>query len=373
MNPEIYKLTITMNAKTNKSKSILRRFIRELVMYVVITAVSGYLFGSLYVTINSWEAYRISLFIATIFYVVMRLLPGLAAPWIIQKLLLEKFERSFKTTVIEILIFSLSGLLGTLIVLTILSEITAMNFLGSGRIIYIQLFIGLGITLLIVASIYAVIFYREMMRKVIEAQQARELATQAELKALRAQINPHFLFNTLNSISSLIAVEPEKADRVTQKLADIFRYVLIASEKESVTLEEELRFIHNYLEIEKIRFGDRLVIQTSIQPETTALTVPSLILQPIVENALKHGIGRKIGGGTLSLGSKAVQDTLIITIMDDGDGFTGNNQINDGLGIGLSNVNQRLKKTYGEPYGLSIDSQPSQGVTVTLRLPCNKL
>ena len=361
-----------MNAKTFQPNPILRRFIRELIMYVVITAVSAYLIGSLYATINSWEAYRISFFIATVFYVIMRLLPGLAAPWIIQKLLLERFERSFKTTVIEILIFSLSGLLGTLIVLTILSGITNMNFLGSGRVIYVQLFIGLGITLLIVASIYAVIFYREMMKKVIEAQQARELATQAELKALRAQINPHFLFNTLNSISSLIPVEPEKADRVTQKLADIFRYVLIASEKESVTLEEELRFIHNYLEIEKIRFGDRLVIQTSIQPETAALTVPSLILQPIVENALKHGISRKVGGGTLTIRSKEDQDSLIITIEDDGDGFSGNDKNTGGLGIGLSNVDQRLKKTYGEQYGINIDHQPSQGAKVTLRLPCKK-
>lgn len=358
-----------MTEKKSKRHSITKCIIRELIMFTVITTVSGYLFGSLYITIKSWETYRTSLYIASVFYVVMRLLPGLAAPWIIQKLLLKKFERSFKTIVIEILIFALSGLLGTWIVLVILSAVTHINFIGSGRTVYIQLFIGLGTTLMIIASIYAVVFYREMINKMMEAQQARELAVQAELKALRAQVNPHFLFNTLNSISSLIPVEPEKADRVTQKLADVFRYTLVASEKETVTLNEELQFISNYLEIEKIRFEERLTVETRVSPEAMPMNVPSLILQPIVENALKHGIGRNLTGGILTIAATIRDGVLQLIVRDNGDGFTVTDETKTGLGIGLANVDQRLKKMYGNGFGLSVAQAIPKGAEVILTLP----
>ncbi len=362
-----------MTEKNLKRHSITKCIIRELIMFTVITTVSGYLFGSLYITINSWETYRTSLYIASVFYVVMRLLPGFAAPWIIQKLLLKRLERSFKTIVIEILIFSLSGLLGTWIVLVILSETTPMNFLGSGQAVYVQLFIGVAVTLMIVASIYAVVFYREMMKKMIETQEARELAIQAELKALRAQVNPHFLFNTLNSISSLIPVEPEKADRITQKLADVFRYTLVASEKETVTLNEELQFISNYLEIEKIRFEERLTVETQVSPEAMPMNVPSLILQPIVENALKHGIGRNLNGGILTIAATIRDGVLQLIVRDNGDGFMVTDATKTGLGIGLAHVEQRLKKMYGNGYGLRIASAEPKGAEVILNLPARTM
>ncbi len=353
-------------------KTIIKRILRELLMFLITTAASAYIFGSLYVRIDNWETYRRSLMIATVFYVVMRLLPGFAAPWIIKTLLLKRFKRSLKITFVEILIYALSGVIATYLVLIIVSGITNLDMLGSARAVYVQLFIGLIMTLLITASIYAVVFYREMMKKVIEAQQARELAVQSEVKALRAQINPHFLFNTLNSISSLIPSEPDKADRVTQKLADIFRYALVASEKEFVTLEEEFRFINNYLEIEKIRFEERLKIEMLIQPDTLTVTVPSLILQPIVENALKHGISKNIHGGTLTLHSEIINAVLQLTVIDDGAGFDSNRTDSDGLGIGLRNVDQRLKKIYGPDYGLHIASGSAKGAQVILTLPCKR-
>ncbi|MBX7151476.1 histidine kinase [bacterium] len=349
-------------------KSFERRLFHEILMYLGISSASAFIFGSLYISNWTWKSYQFSFLVATVFYIVMRLLPGYAAPKIVSKIVPAGFKRSVKTVAIELGVFAMSGLLGTYIVLTIMTLISGKNFLGSARLVYTQLFIGLIITLLVSTSIYATIFYREMIHKMSEVQQAKELAIQSELKALRAQINPHFLFNTLNSISALIAVDPKKADRVTQKLADIFRYVLIASEKEEVTLEEELRFIENYLEIERVRFEDLLKIEKHITEESLTLFVPSLILQPIVENALKHGISKNINGGTLTLRSSLENGFLIVSVADDGDGFE-REEKSDGLGIGLANVDQRLKKTYGQQFGVQIESDLPKGVNVRLTLP----
>lgn len=348
-----------------------RRALRELLMYFGITSAAAFVFGSLYISNWTWQSYQFSFLVATVFYVVMRLLPGYAAPWILSKIIPRTFKRSVKTVAIEMGVFAISGVLGTYIVLTIMTLISGKNFLGSARLVYTQLFIGLIVTLLVSTSIYATIFYREMIRKMNEAQQAKELAVQSELKALRAQINPHFLFNTLNSISALIAVDPKKADRVTQKLADIFRYVLIASEKEQVTLEEELSFIENYLEIERVRFDEILKIEKNIAGDTLSIPVPSLILQPIVENALKHGIGKNIQGGTLKLESFLENGFLVVCVTDDGEGF-GRTGKSEGLGIGLSNVDQRLKKTYGEQFGVHIESCIPKGVSVQLTFPAKQ-
>lgn len=349
-----------------------KRVTIELLMYLGISTVGAFIFGNLYISNWTWEAYQFSFLVATVFYFVMRLLPGRLAPWIVTKIILRKFQRSAKTIMIELGVYAISGLAGTYIVLMIMTLISGKDFLGSARLVYTQLFVGLIVTLLVSTGIYATVFYREMKRKTDEARQAHELAVQSELKALRAQINPHFLFNTLNTISALIAVDPKKADRVTQKLADIFRYVLIASEKEQVTLEEELQFIDNYLEIERVRFEDILKIEKNISPDTLALSVPSLILQPIVENALKHGIGKNIKGGTIKIESFLAHEFLILSVTDDGDGFDGYSEQSDGLGMGMINVNQRLKKTYGDRFGVHFESAIPKGVSVRLTLPSKR-
>src|SRR5262249_46522754 len=138
----------------------------------------------------------------------------------------------------------------------------------------------------------------EMRERELREARLRQLLAEANLKALRAQLNPHFLFNTLNTILDLIGSEPEKAETMTERLADVFRHIMVRTERNMITVGEEIDFLRKYLEIEGVRFGDRLVASFDLDPRMAEEPIPSLILQPLVENAIKHGLARKVGTGT---------------------------------------------------------------------------
>ncbi|MFQ6092593.1 MAG: sensor histidine kinase [bacterium] len=212
--------------------------------------------------------------------------------------------------------------------------------------------------------------YMELeMRRDIE-EKLRELTALSELKALKAQINPHFLFNTLNTIAALIPVDQEKAEATVHDLADLFRYTLDTAERELVTLREELDFVDLYLRIEKARFGKRLRVERSIDPECEKATVPALILQPIVENGLRHGIGHRKSGGTITITTRCDDQFCQIRIADDGPGIP-KERLREVLssGRGLRNVNERLLNLYRESNGVAVESSEGHGTTVTLRIP----
>ena len=193
---------------------------------------------------------------------------------------------------------------------------------------------------------------------------------QARMDALISQINPHFLFNTLNTISSLIRFDPDTARTVLLKLSNILRRRLKA-QVHFATLQQELDFIDDYLDIEVVRFGrDKLKVRKEIDPETLEMVVPSMILQPLVENALRHGIAPKIEGGVITLRAQRAKRRLIIEVVDDGVGISGSRQTEvSGSGIGLSNVRERLKVVYGQDFLLKIDSQPGEGTTIRFEIP----
>ena len=211
-------------------------------------------------------------------------------------------------------------------------------------------------------------FFRQVQEKERQQEQMRALATEAELKALKAQINPHFLFNTLNTIAELIHTDSDRAEATVERLAEMFRYVLNGSERGLVPLEEELDFLDGYLEIERARFGDRLRITRGIAPGVRSLLIPSLVLQPLVENSIRHGQG---AGGTVDLAIDIQTDghQAVITIRDRGQGMPADHKIGKGPGHGLYNVDQRLRRTYGEEYGLQIGANQPQGTIVLLRIP----
>jgi sensor histidine kinase YesM len=211
-------------------------------------------------------------------------------------------------------------------------------------------------------------FFRQVQEKERQEERLKALATEAELKALKAQINPHFLFNTLNTIAELIHADSERAEATVERLAEMFRYVLNGSERGLVLLQEELTFLEGYLEIERMRFGDRLRVTREIVPETLDLLVPSLVLQPLVENTLRHGRG---ADGSVDLGIAIHTDgqRAVIAISDQGPGMSARHRIGEGPGHGLYNVDERLRKTYGEAYGLEIGENRPQGTIVTLRIP----
>jgi two-component system LytT family sensor kinase len=193
----------------------------------------------------------------------------------------------------------------------------------------------------------------------------RSVAMRARFDALRSQINPHFLFNTLNAATSLIWNEPEKARSILVRLSFILRRLLRDSE-DFVPLSREMEFIEEYVSLERARFGDETInFVKRIDPRTLDIPVPSMMLQPLIENSIKHGLSRRVGGGTITVITGRDGQSLKIEIEDDGEVFEG--QRADG--IGLTNVRERLKVAYGPAGRFDIHSAPGEGTRVTLEIP----
>jgi two-component system sensor histidine kinase LytS len=211
--------------------------------------------------------------------------------------------------------------------------------------------------------------------EVANLQKMSELAAKAELKALRAQINPHFLFNALNTIVSLCRTDANEARHLLIELSDFFRRSL-KSTRDFVSIQEELELVDSYLTLEKARFGQRLSIVKNVDSASLDIPIPSLTLQPLVENAVKHGLLARESGGTITITAKKNKEHVQIAIVDDGQGIPENllNKIliygfGKGTGVGLSNVNERLKAIYGSQYNLQIKSILGQGTSVNLNIP----
>lgn len=212
--------------------------------------------------------------------------------------------------------------------------------------------------------------YRALAENRLREERLRELAARSELKALKAQINPHFLFNALNSISALVSVDHRAAQRTLSRLAEILRATLLASERETVALRQELELVDAYLDVERARFGDRLRVTQNVSREALGHPVPPLILQPVVENAVRHGISPSVGGGTITIAAVEREGVLTITVEDDGEGIE-NDGIEDAMskGYGLRNVRDRLRTRFGDGDWFSIRGARGKGTLVELRFP----
>ena len=197
---------------------------------------------------------------------------------------------------------------------------------------------------------------------------------QAEIKALRAQISPHFVYNALNTISALIRTDPEEARELLQDFADFTRYSFRTSGM-FTSLAEELRNIDRYLTIENARFGGRLEVRMKIAPEVLSVVVPFLIIQPLVENAVKHGLASKPSGGCVTVIAQDYGTEALISVEDDGIGMDPR-KLNDlksahrtGAHVGLGNINQRMQQVFGSDYAVMVETAPGAGMKVTLRVP----
>ncbi len=210
------------------------------------------------------------------------------------------------------------------------------------------------------------------LRIEMKLEEQKRLLLEARLDALQRQINPHFLFNTLNSIASLVRVKPELAREMTVKLANILR-ALLKDHDTYVPLSHELSFTDDYLDIEVVRFGaDKLHVEKEIDPRTLSVMVPSILLQPLIENSIKHGLEPRIHGGTVTLRSRLEGDRVRIEVADDGVGI-GNRPESalkrEGAGIGMKNVQERLEVLYGSQARFSVVSSPGRGTLVSIELP----
>ena len=201
-------------------------------------------------------------------------------------------------------------------------------------------------------------------------QEQEKLLMAARVEALASQINPHFLFNTLTLISSLIRSQPETARMLIVKLSGLLRR-LLRSQEHFVTLRQEFEAIDEYLDIEAVRFGSKLRIEKSIEPGSLDIVIPSMLLQPLVENSIKHGLSPKVGEGRITIRSVMQNGHAIIDVIDDGVGVNPANadRVKTGAGIGLRNVNERLKVIYGANYQLQLDSVPGEGTCARIVIP----
>jgi two-component system, LytTR family, sensor kinase len=219
-------------------------------------------------------------------------------------------------------------------------------------------------TTLVVA--HALYYYRGLRKREAETARLTSQLAQAQLQALKMQIHPHFLFNTLNSIAALLHKDVEAADRMIARLGDFLRLTLKSSDAQTVAFEQELEFLKCYLDIEHIRFQDRLTVEMDIDPHALKATVPNLILQPIVENAVRHGVARQTSHGHITIRARREGERLIMTVEDNGPGLKAQS---NGSGIGISNTRARLEQFYGSDFSFQIANSTERGASVTLDVP----
>ncbi len=233
------------------------------------------------------------------------------------------------------------------------------------RAVQFNLFIYLAILAAVAAWKYSV---RLRERDRVASELRAELA-QAQLTALRMQLQPHFLFNTLQNVASLVRRDPESAARTVTRLGDLLRHTLDEASAAEMTLEEELKILALYLEIEQTRFPDRLRVSIDVPADLLHARVPSLVLQPLVENAVRHAVAPRAGGGSVTIRASKSGDDLSLMVSDDGPGLAGDGAgAPKGRGIGLRNTRERLKKMYGGDT-LELREPPGGGLEVEIRLP----
>src|SRR3954468_385889 len=207
-------------------------------------------------------------------------------------------------------------------------------------------YIDLIIALLIVIAVHALLYYQNFRASELAQSSLKTQLAQAQLRALKMQLHPHFLFNTLHSISSLILEDPSKANSMIARLGDFLRLTLEHSNRQLVTLEEETEFVRCYLDIEQVRFGDRLTVNLKIDPATASAQVPHMILQPVVENAIQHAIAPRAAPGRIEIEARCLDSRVRIEVKDTGPGITGPVSSLQGHGVGLNNVQARLAQLY---------------------------
>jgi hypothetical protein len=219
----------------------------------------------------------------------------------------------------------------------------------------------------VTGTAYSYYYYKNVREKESQMLKMERQLSEAKLEALRMQLNPHFLFNALNSVSMLVRKKENMAavDMIAG-LSELLRYVLSSNEHNWVSLKQETEFLENYLTIEGIRFKDRMRFKLDIADNTKQLAIPNLLLQPVLENAIKHGLSEKTADGVIEISSAIIDDELVIKIVDNGPGLS---TIKTGAGVGIKNIRQRLKTTYGEKARFELKFQEGQGTIGAFHLP----
>jgi LytS/YehU family sensor histidine kinase len=233
------------------------------------------------------------------------------------------------------------------------------------RLIFVQLDKELLVYWIIVVVSHAIHYYQRY-------REGELRASQAQLQALKMQLHPHFLFNALHSISALVHTDPEAADKMIARLGDFLRLTLESSAAQVVPLRQEIEFLNCYLEIERTRFRDRLTTRIDVEPQVLDCRVPNLILQPIVENAIRHGVSQRSAPGHVEVRAARAGSALRLEVRDNGRGLPEGDAAapcTKGGGVGLANTRARLQRLYGAAYRFELSNLPTGGAVVTLEIP----
>lgn len=262
-------------------------------------------------------------------------------------------------------------------VLTRLGYPPNRQFTGFFEAYQFFVFINLHLSILIywgvvgIKSAYS--YYQKYRERELKTSQLEARLATSRLQVLKMQLHPHFLFNTLNAISELIYKDPESAERMIGDLSDLLRLSFENLEVQEISLKQELEFLEKYLEIEQMRFHDRLLVEMKIAPETLDAGVPNMILQPLVENAIRHGLAPRSSGGRIEIGASRNNGSLRLSVIDDGIGVPLGDLENLPEGVGLSNTRRRLRHLYGEKHKFDLERAEKSGLKVYLTIPFREL
>jgi two-component system, LytTR family, sensor kinase len=214
---------------------------------------------------------------------------------------------------------------------------------------------------------HALDYYRKLQERELKASQLEAQLAQSQLQVLKMQLHPHFLFNTLNAISALIRESPDEADEMVSRLGDLLRMTLETAGLQEVPFKKEIEFLKHYLDIEQTRFQDRLKVEMAIEPEALDGLVPSMILQPLVENSVRHGVAPRPEGGCIKIKAWRDNSLLRLEVEDDGPGLAGDSPLKER--VGLTNTRARVRNLYGDEHGLKMRNAADGGLVVSLSIP----
>lgn len=220
-----------------------------------------------------------------------------------------------------------------------------------------------------VGAVHAWLFYRDARDRELRTAQLEARLADARLAGLQEQLRPHFLFNTLNTVSSVMYRSLDSAERILSRLSDLLRLSMADPERQEVSLDEELEAVELYLDIVRARFGDRLTVEVEVDPDARDAAVPRFLLQPLVENAVKHGVGRAADAGWIRIAAGRARDRVRLVVEDDGPGLPGPAKRKLEQGIGLSNLAERLELLHGRGATLSLENRSSRGLSVVVEMP----
>jgi len=312
-----------------------------------------------------WHEFMWELAIAIVWIIGTPIVMWLARRFSLQQK--DRFRNGFLLVIIGIVMSAAQCVLHGIITYLTRSDIATFN----SNIILTSLFYNIDKMLIIYCGLvilqHAMDFYRSSQEKELKASRLETQLSQAQMMALKMQLQPHFLFNTLNAIVTLIHKDPDQAEEMIVRLSDFLRITLDASGRQIVSLKEELDFIKAYLSIEEVRFKGRLKFHNRVEADVYDALVPMLIIQPLVENAIKHGFSQFEGASVLEISAQKNNDILTLIVQDDAAPDLGQQTINEK--IGLSNIRSRLLALYGEAASLTIMPNSSRGVRAVMKIP----